>query len=217
MAAGVSTGSIFGIYRAKSRDELLLPGQQLQAAGYAMYSGATSLVLARPSGLTNSPVSGAGGPVQGFVLDPSSHEFVRTESNIRIPRTGSVYSINEGRSNLWHPACKQYVEGLRARGKRTLRYVGTMVADVHRTLWYGGIFLYPPEPEAGNSAGKLRIMYEVNPLGFVIELAGGLAVNGTERVLHVEPGHVHQRSPVFLGSWDDVKELQECYENHDRT
>uniref|UniRef100_A0A1B6FUN3 Fructose-1,6-bisphosphatase isozyme 2 n=2 Tax=Cuerna arida TaxID=1464854 RepID=A0A1B6FUN3_9HEMI len=199
----VSIGSIFSIYRRPdgskpvSEKDALQPGNQLVAAGYALYGSATMMVLA----IGNSGVN-------GFMLDPAIGEFVLTDPNIRLPAKGKIYSINEGYSFQWHPAIKQYVDRKKDPkfGKPyAARYVGSMVADVHRTLKYGGIFMYPATKDSPQ--GKLRLLYEGIPMAYLTEQAGGLASEGTQRVLDVVPTKIHQRCPIFLGSKDDVSEL----------
>lgn len=145
--------------------DILQPGRQLVCAGYALYGSATMMVLALESG------------VNGFTYDPSIGEFILTDMDMKIPERGNIYSINEGYSSQWHESTRKYVEskknpqdGSKAYGQR---YVGSMVSDVHRTIKYGGIFIYPATTVAKN--GKLRLMYECNPMAYVIEKAGGKA------------------------------------------
>jgi fructose-1,6-bisphosphatase I len=195
----VSIGSIFGIYRKLSENDvqmtdILQPGRQLVCAGYALYGSATMMVLAMESG------------VNGFTYDPSIGEFILTDVNMRIPDRGNIYSINEGYCSQWSESTKQYIEskknptdGSKAYGQR---YVGSMVADVHRTIKYGGIFIYPATSSAKN--GKLRLMYECNPMAFVIEKAGGKASAGNIDILDIQPTNIHQRTPIYLGSTKDV-------------
>eukprot|EP00274_Cyanoptyche_gloeocystis_P008307 CAMPEP_0196655450 /NCGR_PEP_ID=MMETSP1086-20130531/5191_1 /TAXON_ID=77921 /ORGANISM="Cyanoptyche gloeocystis , Strain SAG4.97" /LENGTH=439 /DNA_ID=CAMNT_0041987761 /DNA_START=42 /DNA_END=1361 /DNA_ORIENTATION=+ len=217
--ASISTGTIFGIYKqvkqcvfddgsvspmsereASCMVDVLQPGSNLIAAGYCMYSSSTMMVLSLGDG------------VNGFTLDPLIGEFVLTHPNIRIPEKGSIYSFNEGNSDNWDKALQTYVKDLKnpASGKPySLRYIGSMVGDIHRTLLYGGIFGYPADKK--NPNGKLRLLYECAPMGFIMEQAGGLASTGTERILHVKPEKVHQRLPTFLGSKLDVELLESYY------
>lgn len=198
----VSIGSIFAIYR-KSSDEApsikdaLQPGRKLVAAGYTLYGSATMLVLALESGGVN-----------GFTYDPSIGEFVLTDFNMRIPDRGNIYSINEGYFHQWADSTKDYVNAKKdpAKGKAYgARYVGSMVADVHRTIKYGGIFIYPATATSKN--GKLRLLYECNPMAFVVEKAGGKASAGKDlEILDIIPTAIHQRSPIYLGSRLDVEE-----------
>lgn len=205
----VSIGSIFGIYRKRDSSppcaqDALQCGRSLVAAGYALYGSATMMVLAL----------GKGSGVNGFMLDPSIGEFVLTERNIRIPEQGKIYSINEGYSSQWEESIKEYVELKKypKSGKPyNARYIGSMVADVHRTLKYGGIFMYPATKDAPN--GKLRLLYEAIPMSHIVEEAGGLSSNGKISILDVKPTKIHERSPIFLGSKNDVLELLEVIES----
>jgi len=205
--ANVSVGTLFGIYKKTSPEQkssvkdLLRPGNQLVAAGYALYGASTMIVLSTGLG------------VNGFLLDPSIGEFILTHKNIRIPKAGKIYSINEGNAELWDVPTRTYVnqcKRLDKKGKpKTSRYIGSMVADVHRTLLYGGIFMYPADKNSKD--GKLRLLYECNPMSFLIEQAGGRASNGAQRILDLQPTKIHQRSPIFMGSPDDVKEIENLY------
>jgi len=196
----VSIGSIFAIYRQKSSDtpqisDALQPGREMVAAGYALYGSATMIVLS----------SGHG--VNGFTYDPAIGEFILTDANMRIPDRGKIYSINEGYSSLWDQAVVQYVQDKKnpAKGKPYgARYVGSMVADVHRTIKYGGIFIYPATSDSPN--GKLRLLYECNPMAYIIEQAGGKASTGKIDILDIVPEAIHQRVPIYLGSKLDVEE-----------
>ncbi|KAL1117831.1 hypothetical protein AAG570_004146 [Ranatra chinensis] len=199
-----SIGSIFAIYRYICREgvcddkEVLQPGNQIVAAGYALYGSATMMVLSL----------GPGSGVNGFMLDPAIGEFVLTEPNMTIPEKGKIYSINEGYSYLWDETITEYVR--RKKDPKVgkpygARYVGSMVADVHRTLKYGGIFMYPANKESPN--GKLRLLYECNPMAFIITEAGGLATTGKMPILDIVPEKIHQRAPCILGSKKDVQEL----------
>jgi fructose-1,6-bisphosphatase I len=198
----VSIGSIFAIYRKSSDDapsvkDALQPGRKLVAAGYTLYGSATMFVLALESGGVN-----------GFTYDPSIGEFVLTDVNLKIPDRGNIYSINEGYFHQWNDSTKDYVMAKKdpAKGKPYgARYVGSMVADVHRTIKYGGIFIYPATASSKN--GKLRLLYECNPMAFIVERAGGKASAGKDlEVLDVVPTSIHQRSPIYLGSRLDVEE-----------
>ncbi|CAH0399545.1 unnamed protein product [Chilo suppressalis] len=199
----VSVGSIFSIYKKQSAGEpseadALRPGRELVAAGYALYGSATMMVLSL----------GFGKGVHGFMYDPSIGEFILTDPNMRIPDKGKIYSINEGYAAEWEEGLKRYVEEKKqpSVGKAYgARYVGSMVADVHRTIKYGGIFMYPATKAAPN--GKLRLLYECNPMSFIVTEAGGLASTGKQPVLDLVPTSIHQRAPCFLGSKKDVEEL----------
>jgi fructose-1,6-bisphosphatase I len=197
----VSIGSIFGIYKAKERGvidnaDALQPGRDMVAAGYALYGSACNLVLT------------IGGCVYGFTLDSSLGEFVLTHPKIQVPRTGSIYSINEGNSKFWDAGMTKYVEHVKTveNPPRSLRYIGSMVADVHRTLLYGGTFSYPRDSKSPE--GKLRILYECFPMAYIMEKAGGAASDGGGRILDIEPRHIHQRSPIHMGSADDVETIE---------
>jgi len=196
----VSIGSIFGIYKkitdgSPSVADALQPGRDLVAAGYTLYGSATMFVL----GLENG--------VNGFIYDPSIGEFVLTDENMRIPERGNIYSINEGYFHQWDSSVQEYVNAKKdpTKGKTYgARYVGSMVADVHRTIKYGGIFIYPATTSSKN--GKLRLLYECNPMAYIVEKAGGRASAGKVDILDVVPTAIHQRSPIYLGSKLDVEE-----------
>ncbi|XP_012974784.1 fructose-1,6-bisphosphatase 1 [Mesocricetus auratus] len=205
----VSIGTIFGIYRKKTTDEpsekdALQPGRDLVAAGYALYGSATMLVLALESG------------VNCFMLDPAIGEFILVDKDVKIKKKGSIYSLNEGYAKDFDPAIAEYVQRKKfPQGNSApygARYVGSMVADVHRTLVYGGIFLYPANKKS--PSGKLRLLYECNPMAFVMEKAGGLATTGKEDILDIIPTDIHQKAPVIMGSPEDVKEFLEIYKKH---
>ncbi|KAH0883213.1 hypothetical protein HID58_059309 [Brassica napus] len=203
---GVSIGTIFGIYTMEHSDEptiedVLKPGNEMVAAGYCMYGSSCMLVLSTGTG------------VHGFTLDPSLGEFILTHPDIKIPNKGNIYSVNEGNAQNWDGPTTKYVERCKypkdGSPAKSLRYVGSMVADVHRTLLYGGIFLYPADKKSPN--GKLRVLYEVFPMAFLMEQAGGQAFTGKKRALDLVPKKIHERSPIFLGSYDDVEEIKALY------
>ena len=194
-------GSIFAIYRrmtasgAGALSDCLQPGYKQVAAGYAVYGSSTMLVYTTGDG------------VHGFTLDPTIGEFVLSHENMRIPRRGKTYSVNEGNVNLWQDGIRDFVKHLQQEDRSTGRpysgrYIGAMIADIHRTLLTGGIFMYPADRK--NTNGKLRLLYEANPMAFIIEQAGGRASNGSQRILDVQPVTLHQRTPVLLGSEEDV-------------
>jgi len=201
--ANVSIGTIFSIYRRVTKEgdagtlvDLLQPGFKQVAAGYVIYGSSTMLVYTAGSG------------VHGFTLDPAFGEYILSHKNIQIPKKGKIYSINEGNYLYWHPGLKKYIKYLQEEDKETSRpyssrYIGSMVADIHRNLLYGGIFMYPADSRHPN--GKLRLMYECNPMAFIVEQAGGRASDGKQRILEILPEKVHQRVPVFIGSEEDVK------------
>ncbi len=199
----VSIGTIFGIYMRTSDNEdypvdvdALQPGSQQVAAGYVLYGSSTIMVYTTGMG------------VNGFTLDPSIGEFFLSHSDIKIPEFGSFYSINEGNYSSWSPGLQKYIEYCKENDKSTSRpytsrYIGSMVADVHRTLLKGGTFIYPESRTKPN--GKLRLMYECNPMAFIIEQAGGMAIdkNG-DRLMDREVKQIHQRSEVYLGSRENI-------------
>ncbi|KAM7474671.1 hypothetical protein LguiB_021914 [Lonicera macranthoides] len=200
---GVSVGTIFGIYLVKDKDkptldDILQPGKNMLAAGYCMYGSSCTLVLSTGNG------------VNGFTLDPSLGEFILTHPNIKIPRKGKIYSINEGNAKYWDKPTARYVDKCKfprdGSSPKSLRYIGSMVADVHRTLLYGGTFLYPADTKSPN--GKLRVLYEVFPMSYLMEQAGGQAFTGKQRALDLVPKEIHERSPIFLGSYDDIEEIK---------
>merc|ERR1712226_298426 len=204
----VSTGTIFGIYKRAGIykpgiADVLRPGKDLVAAGYCMYGSSTQLVLTTGNG------------VNGFTLDPSVGEFILTHPNMRIPaKAKTIYSVNEGNSVYWHePVCK-FVDAIKKASPKpySLRYVGSMVSDVHRTLLYGGIFMYPADKKSKN--GKLRLLYEGNPMAMICEQAGGMASTGYERVLDMVPKEIHQRTGIFLGCKRDVSRIVELHANY---
>lgn len=206
---GVSIGSIFGIYRVPSGctseadcvKQLLQPGSEMVAAGYCQYGSCCNLVFS------------LGGGVFGFTLDPSLGEFVLTHNDIRVPPRGTIYSINEGNAATWDEPTRKYVESCKFPDgggvPKSLRYVGSMVADVHRTLLYGGVFMYPADKK--NAAGKLRLLYECFPMAFLMEQAGGSASTGKMRTLDIVPTSIHGRAPIVLGSSDDVAAIERLY------
>ncbi len=202
--ANVSIGSIFSIYRRVTEndgcgtiEDLLRKGSEQVAAGYVLYGSSTMLVYTT-----------GGGQVDGFTLDPSIGEFLLSHADIRIPEKGKIYSCNEGYRNLLFDGTRRFLDFLQENDKASgrpysARYVGSMVADVHRTLLYGGIFMYPGTEKV--PGGKLRLLYEANPLGMLIEEAGGLASTGKEPILELQATALHQRVPLFMGSRQDVE------------
>ena len=206
---GVSVGTIFSILRKESPGsggelaDCLQPGIKQVAAGYTIYGSSTMLVYSTGQG------------VNGFTLDPSIGEFLLSHADLKIPEKGSIYSINEGNLHFLDPGTQRFLEILKAgRGPSqkpySLRYVGSLVADIHRNLLKGGIFLYPAtlknpkEPEA-----KLRLLYEANPIALLVEQAGGLATDGHSRVLEVIPAQLHQKTPLVAGSPAEVELYQQ--------
>ncbi|KAL5223382.1 hypothetical protein ABZP36_028095 [Zizania latifolia] len=203
---GVSIGTIFGIYMIKDKEnvtleDVLQPGKNMVAAGYCMYGSSCTLVLSTGNG------------VNGFTLDPSLGEFILTHPDIKIPKKGKIYSVNEGNAKNWDEPTAKFVEKCKfpkdGSSPKSLRYIGSMVADVHRTLLYGGVFLYPADKKSPN--GKLRVLYEVFPMSFLMEQAGGQSFTGKQRALDLVPTKIHERSPIFLGSYEDVEEIKGLY------
>ena len=213
--ANVSIGTIFSIFKRITPDgkpgtieDCLQEGVKQVAAGYIVYGSSTIMVYT------------AGHGVHGFTLDPSFGEFLLSNENIRTPQKGKIYSINEGNYLYWHPGLKKYIKWLQeenADNERpyTSRYIGSMVADIHRNLLYGGIYMYPGDSR--NPNGKLRLMYECNPMAFIVEAAGGRASNGKKRILEVKPETLHQRTPIFVGSKYDVKKVEEFMAKEEQT
>lgn len=202
-----AVGTIFGIYpragtgAVDEERDLLRRGSEQIAAGYVMYGPATVFVYT------------AGDGVFGFTLDDDTGEFVLTHERVRCPERGHYYSANLGHFREWHPGIRKYVEHLTERDKASgrpysLRYVGALVADLHRSLLEGGLYFYPADE--GHANGKLRLLYECAPLAFVIEQAGGRASTGTQRILDVKASSIHQRAPFVIGSVKDV-ELYETF------
>jgi len=201
----VSVGSIFSIYRRVSEREaeatevdFLQEGTRQVAAGYVIYGSSTMLVYTTGNG------------VNGFTLDPTIGEFCLSHPNIRTPLSGRIYSVNEGNYIKFPDGVKRYIkycqENDPASGRPYIsRYIGSLVSDVHRNLLTGGIFLYPPS--IIYPSGKLRLVYECNPVSFIIEQAGGLATDGTRRIMAIPPEALHQRSPFYCGSTEMVKQL----------
>lgn len=190
-------GSIFGIYRRKSPDgspaddqDVVRPGTDLVASGYIIFGSGTLLVLATEAG------------VFGFTLDPTVGEFFLSHPNLRIPK-GRIFSANEGYARQWQPGVTTYLDSLKDAEKPwKARYIGSLVADVHRNLLKGGIFLYPATPSSPR--GKLRLLYEAFPLAFLVEQAGGAATDGRIRILDRMPEGIHDRTPLVIGDADEV-------------
>lgn len=202
----VNVGTIFSIYRRKSTsgkptmDDILQKGVEQVAAGYVTYGSSTMLVYTTGKG------------VNGFTLDPSIGEFCLSHPNMRIPKDGHIYSINEGHYTHFPDGVKKYIKYCQVEDEGTnrpytSRYIGSMVADLHRNLILGGIFIYPVTASAPN--GKLRLVYECNPMAFIIEQAGGKASNGYQRILDLDVNGLHQRSAIFIGSENMVVKAEE--------
>ena len=193
----VSVGTIFSIYRLPAGwgtptvEAALQPGVKQIGAGYVVYGSSTILVYTTGHG------------VNGFTLDPSIGEFVLSHPNIRIPDDGKMYSINEGNYNSFEPGLRRYIKWMQTENSEqnlplSTRYIGSFVADFHRNLLKGGLYMYPST--RNNRNGKLRLMYEANPLAFIAEQAGGGATDGHNRILEITPEKLHQRTPLYIGS-----------------
>lgn len=203
----VSIGTIFSIYRRISErggpvnlQDFLQPGNRQVAAGYIIYGSSTMLVYATKRG------------VNGFTLDQSIGEFTLSHPDIKCPDNGNIYSVNHGNFFRYEDGVRKYINVCQQKtkadgGPYTQRYIGSMVADVHRNLIKGGIFMYPGTTD--KPKGKLRLLYECNPLAYIVEKAGGKATNGTQRTLDVQPTELHQRSPLFIGSIKMMDELED--------
>jgi fructose-1,6-bisphosphatase I len=203
----VSVGSIFSILRCPGNENVsgptpveafLQPGTQQVCAGYALYGPSTMLVLTTGRG------------VNGFTLDPNVGEFVLTHENMTIPADTREFAINMSNYRFWEQPVRRYVDeclagktGPRAKDFN-MRWIASMVAEVHRILTRGGVFMYPMDEKLREKGGKLRLMYEANPMAFIVEQAGGGATTGRERILDLQPTSIHQRVPVVLGSKNEV-------------
>jgi fructose-1,6-bisphosphatase I len=203
----VSIGTIFSIYRRKTKpgtvaqlEDFLQPGLDLVAAGYIIYGSSTMLVFSTGNG------------VNGFTLDTSIGVFCLSHPNMRIPKDGTIYSINEGNYKQFPDGVKAYIKYAQEEDEATSRpytsrYIGSLVADFHRNLIKGGIYIYPSTGR--NPNGKLRLMYENIPLAFLVEQAGGKASDGENRILEIQPEHLHQRTPLFIGSLNMVEKAEQ--------
>lgn len=204
--ANISTGTIFSIHRRVTTGtshgdatDCMQAGKLQVAAGYIVYGPSTMFVYTTGMG------------VHGFTYDPSVGEFLLSHENIRIPARGKLYSVNEGNAGRWDEGVRRYIEYLKAddpaNGRPySSRYIGSLVSDFHRNLLYGGIFLYPADKK--NKQGKLRLLYEAAPLAMIAEQAGGAASDGRRRILDIVPEDLHQRTPLVIGSAEDVREAE---------
>ena len=202
--ANVSIGTIFSIHRKKTDGEVgtledcLQKGSDQVAAGYIIYGSSTMLVFTTGQG------------VNGYTLDPSVGEFILSHIDIKTPSKGKIYSANEGNARFWDEGTRKYIDYLKEKDSATgrpysLRYIGSLVADFHRNLLYGGIFLYPADYKDPNKPkGKLRLLYEASPMAFIVEQAGGMATTGKENIMDIIPTELHQKVPLILGSREDV-------------
>lgn len=206
----VSVGTTFSILRrpkGASLDDpeqwVLQPGSKQIAAGYVVYGSSTILVYS------------VGDGVHGFTLDPAVGAYMLSHPNMKMPEQGNYYSLNEAYTDSFPPRYAEYVERLRSGvlgRKYASRYIGSMVADFHRTLLKGGVFLYPPTES--NPDGKLRLLYEANPVAFLAEQAGGMAIDGRRRVLDIEPESIHQRVPLVVGSRVELADFERFVGSH---
>ncbi len=202
----ISIGTIFSVYRRVSalgkpatKEDFLQPGNKQVAAGYVIYGSSTMLVYATKRG------------VNGFTLDPSIGEFTMSHPDIVCPPLGKIYSVNHGHFFRYEDSVKEYITACQKKdettgGPYTQRYVASMVADVHRNLIKGGIFMYPGTTD--KPKGKLRLLYECNPMAFIVEKAGGIATDGVQSILDIMPTALHQRTPMFIGSKLMMEELE---------
>ncbi|MSP24656.1 MAG: class 1 fructose-bisphosphatase, partial [Myxococcales bacterium] len=199
----ISIGTIFGVYKKDhpgraTEADFMKPGRELRAAGYVIYGSSTMFVITTGDG------------VHGFTYDPTVGEFLLSHEDIRVPEHYPSYSINEGNAARWTNEVKSWNAWVKEEvpGESrpySMRYVGTLVADAHRTLLRGGIFAYPGDLKSPE--GKLRLLYEANPFAFIFEAAGGVATTGRERILDIVPTKLHQRVPLILGSKRNVEEM----------
>ncbi|MFT0211387.1 class 1 fructose-bisphosphatase [Pseudomonas sp. F1_0610] len=210
----VSVGTIFSVLRCPdknaaggdlSEDAFLQPGTEQAAAGYAIYGPQTMLVLTLGDG------------VYGFTLDSEMGSFVLTHENMRIPETTAEFAINMSNMRHWEAPVKGYVDQMLAgetgelKKNYNMRWIASMVADVHRILTRGGVFMYPRDAREPEKPGKLRLLYEANPMSFIVEQAGGASTNGYQRILEVQPQSLHERIAVFLGSKEEVKRITQYH------
>ena len=195
-------GTIFGIFRRQSPEgtpatqtDILQAGSEVVAAGYVVYGSGTVMVLA------------VDGQVNGFTLDPVVGEFFLSHPDIQLAPSAKTYSVNEGYSYSWDARLREHVDGLKRSGEGwRARYIGSLVADFHRNLIKGGVFMYPATTE--NPEGKLRLLYEAFPLAYIVETAGGAASNGRQRILDVAPTALHMRTPLFIGNTENVAHIE---------
>jgi fructose-1,6-bisphosphatase I len=209
--ANVSVGTIFSIYKRVSDgpqcdvSDFLQPGVKQEAAGYVIYGSATMFVYTTGHG------------VHGFTLDPEVGEYVLSHENIRIPDRCKCFSCNDSNYSKWDAPTQKFADYVRYSGedryaKTSSRYIGSLVSDFHRNLLYGGVFMYPADRSTGK--GKLRLLYELNPMAMLAEQAGGAATNGKKRILQVEPTELHQREPVVIGNKKEVELYEKLVAEH---
>jgi fructose-1,6-bisphosphatase I/sedoheptulose-1,7-bisphosphatase len=210
----VSVGSIFSVLRAPEgrapvMADYLRPGNHQLAAGYAIYGPSTMFVLTVGKG------------THGFTLDREVGNFILTHPHMQIPEDTSEFAINASNERFWEPPVKRYV--IECKNGRTdvrerdfnMRWIASMVADIHRILMRGGVFMYPRDTKDPSKQGRLRLMYEANPMSFVVEQAGGIGSTGRTRILDIEPEQIHQRVPVIIGSRNEVERLERYHRDYD--
>lgn len=210
----ITVGTIFSLYKKRDpsslelgdEEDVLQPGYKQEAAGYVLYGSSTEFVYTTGHG------------VNIFTYDPTIGEFLLTKRNVKIPKKASHFSCNLGNYSLWSKGARKYIDYLQTPSEDgvrpyTLRYIASAVADVHRTLHYGGVYMYPADTK--HPDGKLRLVYEANALAMIVERAGGRATDGKRRILDVKPHSVHQRTPLFIGSEGNVDEVESFLKKYD--
>ncbi len=211
----VSVGSIFSVLRAPqgrspTPDDFLRPGRHQMAAGYAIYGPSTMMVLTVGKG------------THGFTLDREVGNFILTHPHMEVPADTSEFAINASNERFWEPPVQRYVSECKngktdVRGRDfNMRWIASMVADIHRILMRGGVFMYPRDTKDLSKPGRLRLMYEANPMSFVIEQAGGIGSTGRDRIMDLEPTEIHQRVPVIIGSRNEVERIERYHREYDR-
>ncbi len=213
IGVNISVGTIFSILRCPEGikepkvEDFLQPGTEQVCAGYALYGSSTMMVLSTGRG------------VNGFTLDRNIGSFILTHPNMRIPEETSEYAINSSRTRFWDAPVKRYIDEIQLgkdgpRGKNfTLRWVASMVAEIHRILSRGGVFLYPDDADLRAKGGKLRLLYEANPMSMLVEQAGGMAITGKQRIMEVQPTDLHQRISVIMGSKQEIERVQSYFKD----
>ena len=209
--ANVSVGTIFSIHKkiskgpTGSKEDLLQKGSKLKAAGYVIYGSSTMFVYTTGQG------------VHGFTLDPEEGDFFLSHPDIKLPNQTKIYSCNESYYHKWEKGMQKYSDWMKELNEEAgrpcgARYIGSMVADLHRNLLYGGVFCYPGTKEKPN--GKLRLLYEASPFAFIFEQAGGYSSDGKQNILEIEPNDLHQRVPLFIGNKEEVKRIEKFLSNN---